>query len=193
MNAGTFQSCFESWQSRCESFERVLSRLVTEPVDLNTDGWLEETDDTPSVAERSALQTELSDFYSEVVTWFPKFEQEQRVAVIDLLIGHPSVIQTPVLQNDYSTEQGVRQMVMLFVLQDQWPDPRDASMQLSHLTNLALANGVDVSPILLQAANIANVKSRYGSWGSTSEILLEAHRIASTQTPTKPHPWWRFW
>lgn len=70
------------------------------------------------------------------------------------------------------TVEEVRRELILHSMRDQFPDERDAAVDLSELSRAAVADGIDFSALAREVADLSDDTRRDGMFGSTRAVLL---------------------
>lgn len=172
MDQNEFESVFVDWSQRAEVLDEQLHPIVHAEIDINAPDWLEQLENFPHPADSSGLRDEISSLFNQIVTKFESLNDEQRQRVIDLMDKKDSLMYSAVLDIDRSTPEGFRKHMILFVIEDQGKDTRDAIMALDHYRKDAEEHGINVNLIFQEMAKIASTRDKYG-WGTTRDLLLK--------------------
>jgi hypothetical protein len=114
---------------------------------------------------------EIETVFDEIIDRFESLNGDQRQMIIDLIRTNQSVMYGVVPRVDMDTQEGFRKRLMLFIIEDQGADPRDALVQLREYRKQGEKLGFDVNSILEEVAHLASDRDRYG-WGSTRKLIL---------------------
>jgi len=171
MNRIEFEALFDNWIQRAEILDKQLHPIVHEEVDTNATDWLEQLDNLPHPADAAGLRDEITSLFNEVVDKFDSLDAEQRQRVIDLMDKRDSLMYSALLDADRSSPEGFRKHMILFVIEDQGKDTRDAIVTLDHYRKDAEGHGINVDSIFKEMAEIASTRDKYG-WGTTRSLLL---------------------
>jgi hypothetical protein len=172
MDQNEFESVFVDWSQRSELLDKQLHPIVHAEVDISASDWLKQLENSPHPADALGLRNEITSLFNQIVASFESLNAKQRQRVIDLMDEKGSLIYSAVLDVDRSTTEGFRKHMILFVIEDQGKDTRDAIVTLDHYRKDAEKHGIDVDSIFQEMAKIASTRDKYG-WGTTRSLLLK--------------------
>ena len=159
-----------TWKKQAETLESKLRSIVQKEVDINAPDWKEQLANMPHPADKSCLREDITSLFDEIVDQFETLSIEQRQAIYDLMERNDSLMYSAVISANLETPEGFRRNMILFVIEDQGKDTRDAILALQRYRELGQTHGYDVDAIFKQLARIANDHDKYG-WGSTRDLL----------------------
>ena len=168
----TFQTQFADWKRRAESLDKKLHPIVHREIDINAPDWQEQLANSPHPADESRLRREIETLFNEIVDRFESLDADQRQTIIDLLEKNDSLMYSAVIDADFETQEGFRRNMILFAIEDQGKDTRDAIVALAHYRKRGEQLGFDVDSIFKEIAQLASDRDKYG-WGSTRDLLLK--------------------
>ena len=171
MKDDTFRNTYAAWEEQAKSLDSMLRTIVKKEVDVTDPDWMEKLANRPHPADESGLREEITDLFDEIVDQFESLNDMQRQAIIDLMEDNDSLMYSAVIRANLDTLDGFRRNMILFLIEDQGKDTRDAIVKLGHYRELGQKHGYDVDAIFEQLASIANSHDKYG-WGSTRDLLL---------------------
>jgi len=171
MPDGAFESVFVDWKRRAESLNQQLHPIVSAEIDIMAPDWEEQVANAPHPADASGLRNEIESLFNEIVDRFPSYDADQRHQIIDLMDQNDSLMHSAVLDADYDSPGGFRKIMIVFVIEDQGKDTRDAIVALAHYRRDAEERGIDVDSIFKEMAAIASTRDKYG-WGTTQKLFL---------------------
>ena len=167
----TFKTQFADWKRRAKSLDRKLHPIVHREIDISAPDWQEQLANNPHPADESGQRREIETLFNEIVDRFGSLDYSQRQKIIDLLEKNDSLLYSAVIDADFETQDGFRRHMILFVIEDQGKDTRDAIVALAHYRKRGEQLGFDVDSIFKEVAQIASDRDKYG-WGSTRDLLL---------------------
>ena len=167
----TFKTQFADWKRRAKSLDMKLHPIVHREIDINAPDWKEQLANSPHPADESGLRREIESLFNEIVDRFKTLDAGQRQKIIDLLEKNHSLMYSAVIDADIETQEGFRRNLILFVIEDQGKDTRDAIVALAHHRECGEQLGFDVDSIFEEVAQLASDRDKYG-WGSTRDLLL---------------------
>jgi hypothetical protein len=167
----SFKSQFSDWKLQIESLDERLHSIVHAEIDINAPDWEEQLSNSPHPADESGLRTEIETLFNDIIGHFESFTPEHRQAIIDLMDENDSLMYSAVIDADFDTPDGFWKIMILFVIEDQGKDTRDAIVTLGHYRKHAQQLGLDTDRIFNQLAVLASNRDKYG-WGSTRDLLL---------------------
>ena len=168
-----FKQQLAKWRRECRRLEEVLGPFVHTAIDIEDPGWQAEVAARPHPADESGTRTEIVALFDAIVDRFPTLAAVQRSALIDLMRDHPALIYLALLTQVPDAAQAFFRSLVLFVIEDQGADTRDAILTLDALRRHGRNAGLDVDPLVRRAADLASRHDRYG-WGSTRDLLLRS-------------------
>ncbi len=171
MESLAFEDRWSRWTNTVTSLERTLNPVVKREVDINTPDWKEQLDNSPHPADETGTREELACLFNDFVDVFPALSHDQRLQLIDFLYENESVMYSAVINADPRTEDGFRHHIILYILDDQGRDTRDAILALDALRRTGEKAGLNVTRIFRELAEMASDRDKFG-WGSTRHLLL---------------------
>jgi hypothetical protein len=165
-----FAAQFADWKLRAELLNTKLAPIVHDEIDMEAPDWEEQLLNGPHPADESGLRKEIESFFGEIVNRFESVDAEQRQMIIDLMNANHSLMYSAVIDSSPDTEEGFRKDLILFVIEDQGKDSRDALVALGHYREYGERLGLNVDSIFRQMAQLASDRDKYG-WRSTRELL----------------------
>ena len=170
MDDDIFNNTYTTWQEKAGSLDSRLRPIVQKEVDINASDWQEQLANTPHPADESGLREVITCLFNEIVDQFETLDVKQRQAIIDLMEKNESLMHSAVIDTDLESLEGFRRNMILFVIEDQGKDTRDAIVALGKYREVGNKHGYDVDAIFEKLSAIASDHDKYG-WGSTRELL----------------------
>ena len=127
-------------------------------------GTRDPLDETGTRPVMEALVAEITGHYSSCAAG-------ARLAIRGLFEKYDSAAWAATFSRFPSTEEGVRRELLLFSALDQGKDTRDAILWLQDIAAKAKTAGINVKPLLEEAAGLSSGINKYGM-GSTKDLLL---------------------
>jgi len=91
-----------------------------------------------------------------------EFTDQIRVAIRRLFTEYHSFAWAAELSTARTSVAGLRQHLILFSMQDQGRDSRDALLTLQEICREASSAGVNISPVLREVADLSGSANKYG-------------------------------
>lgn len=170
MTNDTFETSFADWQKRADFLNQKLMPITNRPVDINAHDWVEKLEKRPHPADESGLRTEIETLFNEVIDQFELYGPDQRQQIIDLMYQNDALMYARCIDADRNTPGGFRKHMILFVIDDQGKDTRDAMLALGAHHADAKRLGIDVGSIFKEMAAISSTREKFG-WGSTRDLF----------------------
>ncbi len=169
----------EAWlREMTELAERValidarIEPIATRPVDMTDPEWPRAMREAPHPLDEAGVRAEAETALREVLRCYEEGDEDTRAALRALLARCDSFRWATSLPFTPTAEGFTRRLLELSV-QDQGGDTRDMMVDLNDLCAQARDAGVDIRPLLLDAAALSSDVDRYGM-GSTRGILRRA-------------------
>ncbi|MEP3890393.1 MAG: hypothetical protein ABJN69_07985 [Hellea sp.] len=172
MTHKSFQSAFEDWERRAAFLNQQLAPIINVEIDMNAPDWEEQIFNRPHPVDEAGLRGAVETLFKEIVDQFEFYTPDQRQHIIDLMYKNDALIYSAVLKADPNTPDGLRKHMILFVIDDQGKDTRDALLALSAYHASGTAKGIDVISIFQEMADIASRRDKFG-WGTTRDLFLK--------------------
>ena len=171
MDEATFRDHLADWAERAGRLDEVLHPNVHEEIDFNDPAALERLENAPHPADATGERDAIAALFEEMVAVVESVTAEQRGQLIALLAKNDSLLYSAVLETDPETPEGFRKTLLLFVLEDQGKDTRDAILTLAAYREQGETLGLDVDGLFREMAELASTRNKYG-WGSTRDLFL---------------------
>ena len=172
MTDNAFHSVFEDWKERAAFLNQQLAHIVNVDVDMNAPHWEDQVLNRPHPVDEAGLRGEVETLFEEVVEQFEFYRPDQRQQIIDVMYQNDALMYSAVLTADPNTPDGFRKHMILFVIEDQGKDTRDAILALGAHHAYGAAKGIDVASIFKDMADIASRRDKFG-WGTTRDLFLK--------------------
>ena len=108
----------------------------------------------------------------EIVDAYPGLDSTQREHVRLLWRTYERFGLYASVEDRLEDEESARRELMLHSIRDQFPDARDAVVDLGHLRTRAMAAGIDFGALAREVAALSDDTRRDAMFGSTREMLL---------------------
>lgn len=150
-----------------------LRPIAKRPVDTKDPNWTTLLGRGPHPLDEAGVRAATEALLEALVEEYQKCDRETRRAIRELYAKYTSFAWAATLPVDPTTNENFRCHVVLFSINDQGQDSRDAIVTLQDVCGRAKAAGVVTGPILQQAAQLSSDDDKYGM-GSTKSMLLNA-------------------
>ena len=168
----SFKFVFADWQQRANFLNQKLMPIVNVEADINAPDWLEKLTRRPYPADSSGLRLQIETLFGEIIKQFEFFNSDQRQQIVDFMYQKDALMYAAVIDADRNTPNGFRQYMILFVIDDQGKDTRDAMLALGRYHADAEKLGIDVGTVFKEMAAISSINDKFG-WGSTRDLFLK--------------------
>lgn len=159
------------WEMRVLELEERLGPIARRPVDITQAGWADRLRAQTPAVDEAGVRHAMEGLLEELITAYALAGEALRAEFRRWFAQYPAFAWAAALRTSPATEQGFRQHLILFSMQDQGRDPRDALLALQVMCAAAAAAGVAIKPILEEIAAISSSTNRFGM-GSTRDMLL---------------------
>jgi len=163
----------DDFELRIMDLEQRLSPIANRPVDITKPGWGLRLRQSPHPLDEAGVRRDAEILLEELISLYPGSAEESRQAVRKLFEKYHSFAWAASLSFEPTSEESFRRHLILFSIQDQGRDSRDALLSLQHLCREARSAGVNSPPVLREVAELSSDLNKYGM-GSTKEMLLKA-------------------
>ncbi len=158
-----------------------LEPIANGLVDLEDPDWEEKLDALEPLDEAGIRRDEAERLFLRIIEHYDHASEETRRGIRDLFKRYRSFAWVVYMPNKPLGEETFRQHLLLFSIDDQGQDPRDAILWLEGLCGRAAEVGVDIGPILKEVAAMSSNRNRYGM-GSTRSLLKGAVQKVTAST-----------
>jgi hypothetical protein len=162
----------EKWELQMMELEERLRPIAQRPVDVTRPGWVERLRAGAVPLDEAGVRDDAEKLLGALISAYPQGTEETRAAIRHLFAAYRSFAWAAALSTPRTSAYGVRQHLILFSMQDQGRDSRDALLTLQGICREAAAAGVDTAPVLLEVAAMSSSANRYGM-GSTRDMLFQ--------------------
>ncbi|QFR02347.1 hypothetical protein F9278_03125 [Streptomyces phaeolivaceus] len=159
-------------EARVALLDAALRPIAEEPVDIGDPGWEERMRQRPSAMDEAGVRAEAETVLRAVLTAYADGDDASRVAPRGLFARH-TAFRWGVSLAFAPTPDGFRLRLPHLSAVDQGSDTRDELLALRDLCEDARRAGIDLGPLLREAAALSSRVDKYGM-GSTRDILLRA-------------------
>jgi len=161
------------WELQMMELDERLRPIAKRPVDITDLNWLALLKRHPRPLDEAGVRPEAEGLLEELLDEYRTGEEATRAAIRGLFMRYPSFAWAATLPDPLTTDEGFRRHLLLFSMEDQGRDTRDAIVWLHDVCKRAREAGIDPAPILRETAQLSSDENRYGM-GSTRELLLKA-------------------
>ena len=161
----------EDWELRMMDFEEKLRPIAKRTVDITRPGWFERLQAGPPPLDEAGVREAVERLLIEIIAGYARGTDQTRTAIRRLFQEYPSLAWAAALSVPRTTIDGSRQHLILFSINDQGRDSRDALLTLQEICNAARNAGLEIAPVLREVAGMSSDADKY-RMGSTREMLL---------------------
>ena len=159
------------WKKGIAKIDAALRPIAARTPDLTDPNWFAKMQALPHALDQSGTRPAAEALLAELIEIYPAVDEQSRANIRELLVEHSSFAWAAGLPFPPTTEAGFRAHLILFAIDDQGRDSRDAIVSLQALMEKAAAAGVRTGPVLREVAELSNDVDKYGM-GSTRAMLL---------------------
>ena len=123
--------------------------------------------------DEAGVRTEAEAVLQEMVRAYGDGDDDVRASIRAIFASHPSFSWAATLPFPPTTTERFRDHLLLFSINDQGRDTRDAILLIQGLCAQAIEAGVETSTALREVAMMSSNADRYG-WGTTRTLLLRS-------------------
>lgn len=149
-----------------------LKPIAESKVDISDPEWVEKLKSMEPL-DQAGIRPEAQALLGKVLEVYRRASEENRRRIRDLFQRYGAFAWAAALPHRPTTEDRLRQHLLLYAVVDQGTDSRDAVLLLDALRAEAVKAGVDVKLILREVAALSSNEDRFGM-GSTAEQLRRA-------------------
>ena len=164
-------SSLEELELRIIQLDERLRPIAQRPIDVTRPGWVERLGAGVPALDEAGVRNESEGLLAELSAAYVLGTEEARAAIRRFFAEYRSFGWAAALSTPGTNAEGLRQHLILFSMQDQGQDSRDALLALQKICREAAAAGVDTGPALREIAANSNGVNKYGM-GSTRDMLL---------------------
>jgi hypothetical protein len=165
-------AAFEAWNRQIHELDLRLRPIAGRPVDVTRPGWAERLRANPAPLDEAGVRQAAEQLLGDLVSAYAQGPEATRTAIRRLFAQHPSFAWAATLSSSPASREDFRRRLILFSIQDQGRDSRDALLNLQDLLREAAGAGLDTDPALREVAAMSSEVDRYGM-GSTRDLLLK--------------------
>jgi hypothetical protein len=169
---GTARRTLKNWKVQIMELEKRLRPIAQRPVDVTRSGWVERLQAGAPPLDEAGVRNLMERLLEEMVLAYAQGTDETRTAIRRLFTEYHSFAWAAALSTSRTSVAGLRQHLILFSMQDQGRDSRDALLTLQEICRAASSAGVDTTPVLREVADLSSSANKYGM-GSTRDMLLK--------------------
>ena len=171
----SFEAKWLRWVEEITALEQVLKPIANREAPPGTDiiEFMIQCRNSPHPADETGTRERITALFNELVDTFPALSYDERMKLIDLLNENHSLMWSAIIDAVPTTEAGFRRRMILFILEDQGRDFRDAIVELTELSETGREAGLDVFRIRQELGQLASDRNKFGTYGeSTRELIM---------------------
>ena len=164
-------NALEDWEFRMMELEEKLRPIAKRTVDVTRPDWFERLQAGGPPLDEAGVRDAAERLLAEIIAGYAQGTDHTRAAIRRLFQEYQSFSWAATLSVPRTTLDGLRQHLILFSINDQGRDSRDALLTLQEICQDARNAGLDIAPVLREVAEMSSDTNKYGM-GSTSQMLL---------------------
>ena len=164
-------NALEDWELRMMDLEEKLRPIAKRPVDITRPDWFERLQAGGSPLDEAGVRDTTERLLAEILAAYAQGTAQTRTVIRRLFQEYQSFSWAATLSVPRTTLDGLRQHLILFSINDQGRDSRDALLTLQQICQDARNAGLEIAPVLREIAAMSSNANKYGM-GSTSQMLL---------------------
>jgi hypothetical protein len=169
-------SALQDWELRIMEFEERLRSIAKRTADVTDPRWFERMQAAGHPLDEAGIRRDVEKLLNELIAGYAERDDETRIVLRRLFVQYPSFAWAAMLAEPKTTTNGLRQHLILFSMQDQGRDSRDALLELQALISEAARAGVPTVSLIREVAAISSSIDKYGM-GSTRDMLLRCVQL----------------
>jgi hypothetical protein len=158
--------------TRILALDEKIRPIANRPVDITKPGWAANLATRTDPLDEAGVRTEAEQVLADALSEYASVEAADRAFLRQLFAKSPSFAWAATLPFAADTPENFRLHLLLFSVQDQGRDSRDALLSLQALCRSAKLAGVSMQA-LRETAALSSEVNKYGM-GSTKDMLLRA-------------------
>ena len=167
-NHMTDSELVDEWEIRIKKIDSLVRPIAKAPVDLDKlDAFLASP---PSPLDDAGCRSECESLVSEIVDHYINLNRQLKDRVQHLFDDNSSFSWAGSLPEAPLSDLEFERRLILFIIRDQSPDPRDAIMQLEALLDRAQSRDLNTRSVLKKLLPHANNQQKWG-FPSTRNLL----------------------
>ena len=158
------------WSETISVLDVILELIAKRPVDMSDPDWLTKLRNGPHPLDEAGVRSETEGLLADVIETYKEGDDDMRDRIRTIFAKNPNFTWAAKLPFSPTTPEGFHSHLILFSINDQGHDSRDAMLLLQDLCEKARAAGIDIAPMLKLVAAISSDQEKYGM-GSTRALL----------------------
>jgi hypothetical protein len=167
-------NALEDLELRMMELEEKLRPVAKRPVDITRPDWFERLQAGGSPLDEAGVRDTTERLLGEILAAYAQGTAQTRTVIRRLFHEYQSFSWAATLSVPRATLDGLRQHLILFSINDQGRDGRDALLTLQEICQDARNAGLEIAPVLREVAAMSSDENKYGM-GSTSQMLLRGY------------------
>lgn len=160
-------------EAAIQSLDARLQPIANRPIGITVLAWVKRLGSIDPLVEAGIRRDEAQGLLLKIIDNYQQATSEERQQIRDLFGRYRAFAWATQLPHRPTTEATFRQHLLLFSIDDQGKDSRDAILLLHDLCDEAVRAGVNIKPILGEVAMLSSDVDKYGM-GSTRKLLRSA-------------------
>jgi len=169
------------WEIRMMELEERLLPIARRPVDMTDPNCIRRLQEESHPLDEASVRADADALLEELIDQYQSGPTDTREAIRQLFAKYDSFSWGAALPYAPTSEASFLRHLVLFSIQDQGKDTRDAILWLRELCHAAAAAGIVAAPILESVAELSSDENKYGM-GSTKRLILN-ERAHSAHLP----------
>ncbi len=126
-------NALEDWELKMMELEEKLRPIAKRPVDITRPGWLKRLQAGAPPLDEAGVRDAAEKLLAEMIAAYAQSTDHTRAAIRRLFQEYPSLAWAATLSVPPTTNDGLRQHLILFSINDQGRDGRDALLTLQEI------------------------------------------------------------
>jgi len=161
------------WEHQIKELDKRLEPIARWPVDVTRPDWIERLQAGIPPLDEAGVRDATEKLLDELIEAYARGTIDTRAIIRRLFATYRSFAWAATLSDPWTSVEALRRHLILFSMQDQGQDCRDALLALERICREARAAGVEATPVLKEVAAMSSNANKYGM-GSTRDLLLDA-------------------
>ena len=164
------------WNDTLSILDVYLRPIAQRPVDIGDPEWFTKLSGGAHPLDEAGVRSETESLLAEVIEYYLKRDDVTRQAIRELFAKNRNFSWAATLPFPPTTREDFRSHLILFAINDQGLDSRDAILLLQDLCKRASSADVDTEPVLREVAPLCSDEDKYGMGSTRSMLLMRAEQ-----------------
>jgi len=164
-------STLEDLELQVMALDERLRPIAHRPVDITRSNWVDRLRAGLPALDEACVRNEAEKLLAELSAAYKQGPEKTRASIRRFFSEHRSFAWAAEWSRPQPGVEGLIQRLVLFSMQDQAQDSRDALLAIQAICREAVSAGLDAAPLLREVAALSSTVNKYGM-GSTRDMLL---------------------